>query len=144
MRGGPSTCKNAVMKTCFALLLPAILLVATTEAEEAGSNGEALVIQSEDGASLESNVGQDVVVEGMVRNVGTGPNDNITFLNFGQRGSGFVAVIFRAAYDKFPEGFEGYAGQKVRVRGMLEKYRDRQPQIKVITPDQLEIVSPEP
>lgn len=132
------------MKTCFALLLPAILLVATTEAEEAGSNGEALVIQSEDGASLESNVGQDVVVEGMVRNVGTGPNDNITFLNFGQRGSGFVAVIFRAAYDKFPEGFEGYAGQKVRVRGMLEKYRDRQPQIKVITPDQLEIVSPEP
>lgn len=144
MRGGPSACKNAVMKTCFALLLPAILLVATTEAEEAGSNGEALVIQSEDGASLESNVGQDVVVEGMVRNVGTGPNDNITFLNFGQRGSGFVAVIFRAAYDKFPEGFEGYAGQKVRVRGMLEKYRDRQPQIKVITPDQLEIVSPEP
>lgn len=133
------------MKLTLALLIPFLWFVATARAgEDAAPGGETPVVQAEDGASLESHVGKEVVVEGIVRDVGTGPNDNITFLNFGQRGSGFVAVIFRAAYDKFPEGFDRYAGQKVRVRGALEKYRDRQPQIKIFTPDQLEIVSSTP
>jgi len=84
-----------------------------------------------------------VIVEGTVRNVGKGPNDSITFLNFGDRRAGFVAVVFAAAYDKFPDGLDGYAQQKVRVRGQLEKYRDQQLQIKITTADQLEIASGE-
>lgn len=101
------------------------------------------VIQAEDTASMESRIGSEVIVEGTVANVGKGPNDNITFLNFGDRRTGFVAVVFRAAYDKFPEGFDKYSQQRVKVRGALEKYRDRQMQIKVFTPDQLEIVASE-
>lgn len=99
------------------------------------------VTLAEDTASLQSKVGSEVLVEGVVKNVGKGPNDGITFLNFGDRKTGFVAVIFRPAYDKFPEGFEKYANQKVRVRGTLENFRDRQLQVKIFTPDQLEIIA---
>jgi tRNA(Ile2) C34 agmatinyltransferase TiaS len=128
--------------------------VATPEAEESATSAEtapesespaaaseAPVIQSEDLASMESKIGSEVIIEGVVADVGGGTNGNITFLNFGDRRTGFVAVVFRPAYDKFPEGFDKYAQQKVRVRGSLEKYRDRQIQIKVFTPDQIEIVA---
>jgi len=111
-------------------------------AEEAGSDAvEVPVVAAEDTAALETKVGSEVIVEGTVRQVGKGPNDGITFLNFGDRRAGFVAVVFRAAYDKFPEGFDGYAQQKVRLRGTLEKYRGQQLQITISTPDQLEIVA---
>ena len=109
--------------------------------ESPAAASEAPVIQSEDLVSMESKIGSEVIIEGVVANVGGGPNGNITFLNFGDRRTGFVAVVFRPAYDKFPEGFDKYAQQKVRVRGSLEKYRDRQIQIKVFTPDQIEIVA---
>ena len=112
-----------------------------SEAAEPAATSDAAVIQAEDTASMEAKVGSEVIIEGTVANVGKGPNDNITFLNFGDRRTGFVAVVFRAAYDKFPEGFDKYSQQRVRVRGSLEKYRDRQMQIKIFTPDQLEIVA---
>jgi len=100
----------------------------------------AAAIPAEDTAAMESKIGSEVVVEGMVKRVGKAPNDSITFLNFGDSKSGFVAVVFRAAYDKFPEGFDKYANLKVRVRGTLEKYKDRQIEIKITTPDQLEVI----
>jgi len=115
-------------------------------AEDASPAEEAAVVPvvpAEDTAALEAKVGSEVIVEGTVRNVGKGPNDSITFLNFGDRRAGFVAVVFAAAYDKFPDGLDGYAQQKVRVRGQLEKYRDQQLQIKITTADQLEIASGE-
>lgn len=105
---------------------------------------ELVVIQAEDTAAMQSKVGSDVIIEGVVKNIGKGPNDGITFINFGDRKTGFVAVIFRPAYDKFPEGFDKYANQKVRVKGALENYRDRQLQIKILTPEQLEIVASDP
>lgn len=102
------------------------------------------VLQAEDTASLQGKVGSEVIVEGVVQSVGKGPNEGITFLNFGDRKSGFVAVIFRPSYDKFPEGFDKYANQKVRVKGALENFRDRQLQIRITTPDQLEILAATP
>lgn len=114
---------------------------AAAEAPTSGATASGEAISSSDLTALESKVGTDVVVEGVVTKVGSGPNDNITFLNFGDMRTGFVAVVFRAAYDKFPEGFDRYAQQKVRVTGRLEKYRDRQVQVKIFTPDQLEILS---
>lgn len=105
---------------------------------------EAPVVQAEDTAAMESKVGMEVIVEGMVQKVGKGPNEGITFLNFGDRRTGFVAVVFRPAYDKFPEGFDKYAQQNVRVRGRLEKYRDQQMQIKLFNPEQIEIIASAP
>jgi DNA/RNA endonuclease YhcR with UshA esterase domain len=105
---------------------------------------DAPVIQADDLAALEDKVGSDVVVEGIVQSVGTGPNDGITFINFGERRGGFVAVVFRPSYDKFPDGFEKYARQKVRIYGRLEKYRDRQLQVRLSTPDQITIFESAP
>jgi len=114
---------------------------ATEEAPPAAAPAaSAPVLQAEDTAAMESKVGTEVIVEGVVRNVGKGPNEGITFINFGDRRTGFVVVVFRPAYDKFPDGFDKYAQQKVRVRGQLEKYRDQQMQMKLFTPDQIEIV----
>lgn len=141
-----------LMKTTPLILLMALVTAGEIRAEEAASEAsptpaapaEAPVLAAEDTAALESKVGGEVVVEGVVQNVGKGPNDGITFLNFGDRRTGFVAVIFRPAYEKFPEGFDKYAQQKVRVRGTLEKFQDRQMQVKIFTPDQLEIVAAAP
>lgn len=142
------------MKTLPMVLFALSLLVTPVRSEEQdavavdgptsapSSASEVPVVQAEDTAALEGLVGGEVVVEGVVRGVGSGPDNSITFLNFGERRTGFVAVIFRAAYDKFPDGFDRYSGQKVRVRGQLEKYRDRQLQIKISAPDQLEVVAP--
>ena len=141
----PTTIVLMVLITAGTLRAEEAVAEASPEAaatpEAVSTPSESAAIQAEDTASLETKVGSEVVVEGVVRNVGTGPNGNITFLNFGDRQTGFVAVIFRPAYDKFPEGFDKYSQQKVRVKGALEKYRDRQLQVKIFTPDQLEIVA---
>ena len=105
---------------------------------------EAPVIPAEDMAAMESKVGSEIVVEGTVSDVGAGKNGGITFLNFGDRRTGFVAVVFRPAYEKFPEGFDKYAQQKVRIKGTLEKYQDRQMQIKIFGPEQIEVIAAEP
>lgn len=102
------------------------------------------VVQAEDIATLETKVGSEVIVEGVVKDVGKTSGGGINFINFGDRKTGFTAVVFRSDAEKFPEGFDKYANQKVRVRGTLEKYQDRQIQIKVTTPDQLEIVPAAP
>lgn len=118
---------------------------AAPAAEQASSDAAAAaIIQAEDIAALESKVGSEVVVEGIVKGVGKTSGGGITFINFGDRKTGFTAIVFRSSLDKFPEGLDKYANQKVRVRGTLEKYQDRQVQIKVATPDQLEIVSSAP
>ena len=143
--------KHNMMKKLFlwsalVLLIAPDLTARDAVAEEATPSEDAAVVPvvpAEDTAALEAKVGSEVIVEGTVRNVGKGQNDGITFLNFGDRRAGFVAVVFAAAYSNFPDGFDGYAQQKVRVRGQLEKYRDQQLQIKITTADQLEIVSGE-
>lgn len=127
-----------------ALLLPVTLLTllfaATPHAEEAAPAEGAKVVSAENIAELEQLVGSDVIVEGVVRNIGKAPGDSVTFLNFGDRKSGFVAIVFQAAYGQFPDGLDKFAQQKVRVSGTLEKYRDRQIQIKISTPDQIQVV----
>jgi len=145
-----------LMKTAPWILLMALVAAGDIRAEEAVAEAtpvpatpaeapaEAPIVAAEDTAAMESQVGSEIVVEGVVQNVGKGSNEGITFLNFGDRRAGFVAVIFRPAYEKFPEGFDKYAQQKVRVRGTLEKFQDRQLQIKISTPDQLEIVAATP
>lgn len=117
----------------------------TTEPVTAAPEAAApAVVPADDIASLESKVGSEVIVEGVVKGVGKTSGDGITFINFGDRKTGFVAIVFRSAYDKFPEGFDRYVSQQVRVLGTLEKFQDRQIQIKISTPDQLEIVASAP
>ncbi len=104
----------------------------------------ARVLPAVDAVGLLSSIGSEVAVEGVVKSVGQDASGGITFLNFGDRKSGLVAVVFRMAYDNFPEGFERYINRQVLVRGTLENYKDRQLQIRISTPDQLEIVTGQP
>jgi hypothetical protein len=116
----------------------------STEQPSSDAAAEAPVVQATDAAGLEAKVGSDVIVEGVVKEVGGTSGGGITFINFGERKTGFTAIVLRSSMDKFPEGFDKYVSQNVRVRGTLEKYKDRQIQIKITTPDQLEIVSAAP
>jgi hypothetical protein len=129
------------MKTLAAILVFTMAAAFGGRAEEAAAV-EVPVIPAEDRAALEAKVGSEVIVEGVIKEIGSGPNDGIKFLNFGNRKQGFVAVVFRASFDKFPQGFDQYLQQQVRVRGTLETYRDTQIQIRVTTPDQIEVVGP--
>jgi len=141
------------MKTPLLIALVITSIVGTSRAQEASATpaeeapaaaAAPAVVQAEDTATLESKVGSEVIVEGFVKEVGKTSGGGISFINFGDRKTGFTAVVFRSSLDNFPEGLVKYSNQKVRVRGTLEKYQDRQLQIKVSTPDQLEIVSSAP
>jgi hypothetical protein len=127
----------------FALAALGSLHAEPVEAEPAAAV-EAPILQAVDQAALEAKLGSEVVVEGVIKAVGKTPTGTITFLNFGDRKTGFVAIIFQKAYASFPDGFDGYANQKVRVRGTLEKYQDRQVQLQLTTPDQIEVVQETP
>lgn len=129
---------------CCVLLVPAGLKAEPMDAEPAAAAAEAPVLQAVDVAGLEAKLGSEVIVEGVIKAVGKTPTGTITFLNFGDRKTGFVAVIFQKAYASFPDGLDGYANQKVRIRGTIEKYQDRQVQMQLTTPDQIEVVQETP
>ncbi len=94
--------------------------------------------------ALRTHVGQDVVVEGPVTDLGKTKTNSITFINIGlPRKQGFVAVIFEKNYAAFPEGFDSYKGQTLRVSGKLDLYQGEQPQIEVRAPEQIQIVHPQ-
>lgn len=101
-------------------------------------------IRAEDTSAMQSKVGSEVVIEGFVKSVGKTGDGGINFINFGDRKTGFTAVVFGSSMAMFPEGLDKYANQNVRVRGTLENYQGRQMQIKISTPDQLEIVASAP
>ncbi|HEY5792861.1 MAG TPA: hypothetical protein VIS74_06145 [Chthoniobacterales bacterium] len=92
---------------------------------------------------LREKAGQEVVVEGDVVSVGKTANGSLTFINVGlPKKMGFVALVRQSSYRAFPEGFDGFKGQKVRLRGVITIYRENQPQIEVQSPDQISIVNP--
>ena len=100
-----------------------------------------VVIDAADLTALRAKAGTDVVVEGLVSDIGTTQDGGITFINIGMaKKQGFVAVIFKDSYQAFPEGFDKYRGKKVRVSGALTLFRSETPQVKLKTPEQITIV----
>lgn len=99
-------------------------------------------IEATDLEALRSAAGTEAIVSGAVVQVGTTQDGGITFLNIGMpKKQGFVAVIFRDNYSSFPEGFSKFLNQKVNVSGVVELYRNEQPQIVLRSPEQIEIVT---
>lgn len=122
------------MRTLLAVLVLVVGMTAV-RAEEG-------VIDATDLAALRAKAGTDVVVEGLVSEIGTTKDGGITFINIGMgRKQGFVAVIFRDSYPAFSEGFDKFREKKVRVSGALNLYRGETPQIKVTSPEQITIVT---
>lgn len=52
-------------------------------------------------------------------------------------------MIFKKNIGAFPDGFDAYKNQKLRVTGKLSLYQNDKPQIEVSSPEQIEIVKPE-
>lgn len=110
----------------------------------AALGGDAKPLDAVNVEELRTHAGQDVIVEGLVTDVGTTQTKSITFINLGlPKKQGFVAVVFQKNYGAFPDGFDAFKGQKVRVSGKLDLYQGDKPQIEVRTPEQIEVVKPE-
>jgi hypothetical protein len=91
--------------------------------------------------ALRAAAGTEVAVVGHVTDLGTTQDGGITFINIGlPKKQGFVAVVFRADYPAFPDGFDHVRNAKVRVSGVLELYRGDQPQIKLRSPEQITVL----
>lgn len=105
---------------------------------------ELKVIDATELDQLKEHAGQDVVVEGLVTDIGSTQTKSITFINLGlPKKQGFVAVIFKKNMGAFPDGFDAYKNQKLRITGKLSLYQSDKPQIEVSSPEQIEIVKPE-
>jgi hypothetical protein len=78
------------------------------------------VIAATDAGALTEADGRFVVVEGRVRRIGLGRSR--VYLDFGGRG-GFTVIALRkaeAAFQRRGQAFSSFAGQSVRVRGVLD------------------------
>lgn len=105
---------------------------------------EPTVLDATDVDALRAHAGQDVVVEGLVTEIGTTKTNTITFINLGlPRKVGFAAVVFQKNYGAFPDGFAAFKGQKLRVSGKLDLYQGDKPQIEIRSPEQVQIIAPE-
>ncbi|MEX1118477.1 MAG: hypothetical protein WEB60_06745 [Terrimicrobiaceae bacterium] len=123
------------MKTPLSLALVVALTFSALATEEVTP------IDAVDLDALRAKAGTPAVVIGQVTDVGTTQDGGITFVNVGMpKKKGFVAVIFRQNYESFPDGFEKFRNQKVKVSGPIELYKSEQPQIILRSPDQIEIV----
>lgn len=130
---GAFSCYRGAMKTVLAVLATVLWVSAAWAQEE--------VIDAANLEALRAKAGQDVIVEGMVSEIGTTKDGGITFINIGMaKKQGFVAVVFRDYYPVFPDGFDKFRNQKVRVKGAITLYKSETPQIKLTAAEQITIV----
>ena len=123
------------MQTIVRSLLVWVLYLGSSVAEET-------VIDAADLDALRAAAGTQVRVVGQVVSIGNTSDNRITFLNFSlPKKEGFVAVIHQSNYDAFPEGFDIYRAQNVEITGVLELYKNNQPQIILRSPDQIKILN---
>jgi len=123
----------AMRKLTLLVLLALILPVMAQE-------DKSEVIDATNLEALRAKDGVEATVEGLVMDIGTTKEATMTFINIGMpKKQGFVAVVFQKDYAAFPEGFDKFRNQKVRVKGMIKLYRGETPQIVLSSPDQITI-----
>lgn len=86
-------------------------------------------------------IGQRATVEGTI--VATHNSGKACFLNFHRNyRRHFTAVIFRRAFDRFPNRPEDhYRGKRVRVTGLVKEYKGK-PEIILNDSSQIEVMTP--
>ena len=85
-------------------------------------------------------IGEEVFLVGQVANTGKSSGGH-QFLNFGRQRSDLTGFIDRHVVEQFPQSPETfYKGKKVKVRGMLYKYRGN-PNIRILGPQAIEVLS---
>jgi len=85
-------------------------------------------------------IGEEVFLVGQVANTGKSSGGH-QFLNFGRQRSDLTGFIDRHIVEQFPQSPETfYKGKKVKVQGMLYKYRGN-PNIRILGPQAIEVLS---
>jgi hypothetical protein len=87
-----------------------------------------------------NHIGEEVVVEGVISDVGFSARSDTTFLNMGGKYPNhvFTAVILRSAKPLFPEA-RAWEGKRVRIRGAVKEYQGK-PEIVLERTEQVTVV----
>lgn len=85
-------------------------------------------------------VGQEVVVQGQVTQIGASERSHTLFVNFGGRYPNHVltAVIFSRNLQSFPDA-HSWEGKTIKVRGLVQAYRGK-PEIVLERGDQVTVL----
>jgi RecJ-like exonuclease len=119
----------------------ALSIIPLRAQEEAAPAAPPKLVQATAVDELKAAAGQTVIVEGKVTRIGATSAGGITFINMAPGANAFVAVVFKAHYEAFPNGFDGYKDKTLQVTGKLVLYKDTTPQIEVSSPDQIKVVA---
>ena len=123
----------------YRLFLLSILLLGGIIPTHANEPLELQEISAQDHQALLAHVGRDAAVEGIVVSVGRTSSDKIRFLDLTDNPTnGFVAALFPVVFNEVGE-MEKWIGQKVRITGSLEKYKEKT-QIKIFNAKQIQIL----
>ena len=90
-----------------------------------------------------ANVGRDVVVQGLVAQIGVSEDGDSLFLNFGGMYPFHVfnAVIFKQSLQRFPDA-HSWEGKTIKIRGAIQRYKGKgKPEIILEQPEQVTIDS---
>lgn len=120
---------------------PSITQPEATVPSSASIDSEALlpIIQWEDAPH---HMGEEVFLVGQVANTGKSSGGH-RFLNFGRQRSDLTGFIDRHVVEQFSKPPETlYKGKKIKVRGMLYKYRGN-PNIRILGPQFIEVLEDE-
>jgi DNA/RNA endonuclease YhcR with UshA esterase domain len=122
-------------------LATCVLFTASLHAQDDTATTKPKVIQSTATDDLKAAAGQQVTVEGKVARIGATSGGGITFINMAPGANSFVAVVFKPNLAQFPDGFDKYKNQTLRVTGKIIMYKETTPEIEVRGPDQIEVVA---
>ena len=132
---------TALLSVLFSVVFFSAAFTNSVSAQEEAAVPE---IEASDIDALNEAIGKEVAVKGTIVRVGQTQGGGITFLNFSrQKGANFVGVVFQKSYGAFPDGFEKFTGKDVIIRGVLQLFKNEQPQIEITTPDQIQEVTAE-
>lgn len=121
-------------------LIACVASVLLLRAQENPPAAEPKLVQATASEELKGLAGQTVTVEGKVSRIGATQGGGITFLNMAPGMNAFVAIVFKSSAAPFPEGFDKYKSQTVRVTGKLMLFKETTPQIEIKTPDQIKVM----
>jgi DNA/RNA endonuclease YhcR with UshA esterase domain len=128
----------------WVVVLAGVAVVGLLRAQEvapgAAAQAEAPVVPATETARLRELVGHKVTVEGKVGRIGTTQDGKITFFNFSSERNGFVTVVFERSYPGFTDGLKGYANKRVRVTGIVQRFREDTPQIVLERPEDIKVI----
>ena len=113
---------------CFERLTRAVTQIPFKQPEPpvSKSQGSARDVRTISPSEAARHVGEEVVVQGQVSQIGSSERNHTLFVNFGGRYPNhvFTAVIFSKNLQSFPEA-RSWEGKVIKVRGKVQVYRGK-------------------